>query len=221
MYFEGYLKILGIEASAYVNFTMQAMEMYVYGRVWNLIYAELYVSASYDYTSIKDAHFYIRVIVDLRGLTDVSSWDPFWKNSKISNSKIIPGKLSRKNFVVSFILKMQGQEIQRCIYDPDKHPWYRSSHPEVFLRKDVLKICSKFTIEHLCRSVISIKLRSNFIEVALRYGCSLVNLLHILRTPFLRTPLDGYYCMIELFMKLVNGYTPVLESLFHGCLTSS
>ena len=82
MFFEGYLKILGIEASAYINFTMQAMEMYVYGRVWNLIYAELYVSASYDYTSIKDAHFYIRVIVDLRGLTDVSSLDPFWKNDK-------------------------------------------------------------------------------------------------------------------------------------------
>ena len=34
----------------------------------------------------------------------------------------------------------------------------RSSHPEVFLRKGVLKICSKFTGEHPCRSVISIKL---------------------------------------------------------------
>ena len=34
----------------------------------------------------------------------------------------------------------------------------RSSHPEVFLEKGVLKICSKFTGEHSCRSVISIKL---------------------------------------------------------------
>ena len=34
----------------------------------------------------------------------------------------------------------------------------RSSHPEVFLRKGVLKICSKFTGEHPCQSVISIKL---------------------------------------------------------------
>ena len=33
----------------------------------------------------------------------------------------------------------------------------RSSHPEVFLRKDVLKICSRFTEEHPCRSVISVK----------------------------------------------------------------
>ena len=34
------------------------------------------------------------------------------------------------------------------------------SGPEVFLRKGVLRICSKFTGEHLCRSVISIKLQS-------------------------------------------------------------
>ena len=35
---------------------------------------------------------------------------------------------------------------------------WRSSHPEVFLGKGVLKICCKFTTEHLWRSVISIKL---------------------------------------------------------------
>ena len=50
---------------------------------------------------------------------------------------------------------------------------HRSSHPEVFL-----KMCSKFTGEHPCRSVISIKL--------LRPGCS-VNLLHVSRTLFLRS----------------------------------
>ena len=38
-------------------------------------------------------------------------------------------------------------------------PLIRSSHPEVFLEKDVLKIYSKFTGEHPCRSAISIKLR--------------------------------------------------------------
>ena len=52
------------------------------------------------------------------------------------------------------------------------------------LRKAVLKICSKFTGEHPCRSVISINLQSNFIEIALRLGCSPVNSLHIFRTPF-------------------------------------
>ena len=39
----------------------------------------------------------------------------------------------------------------------------RSIPPEVLLRKGVLKISSKFTGEHPCRSVISIKLPSNFI----------------------------------------------------------
>ena len=34
----------------------------------------------------------------------------------------------------------------------------RSSYPEVFLEKGVLKICRKFTREHPCRSAISIKL---------------------------------------------------------------
>ena len=63
---------------------------------------------------------------------------------------------------------------------------YRNSRPEVFLRKSVLKICSKFTGEHPCQSVISIKLQSNFIEITLRHGCSPVNLLYIFRTPFPR-----------------------------------
>ena len=56
------------------------------------------------------------------------------------------------------------------------------SSPSDLLRVGVLKICRKFT-EHPCRTVISIKLQSNFIEIRLRHGCSPVNLLHIIRTP--------------------------------------
>ena len=63
---------------------------------------------------------------------------------------------------------------------------FRSSRPKVFLRKDNLKICSKFTREHPCKSAISIKLLCNFIEIALRHECSPVNLLYIFRTPFLK-----------------------------------
>ena len=59
----------------------------------------------------------------------------------------------------------------------------------MFLEKGVTKICSKFTGERPSRSVISIKLQSNFVEIALRYGCSLVNLSHVFRTP-----LDGCFC---------------------------
>ena len=63
-------------------------------------------------------------------------------------------------------------------------PIFRSSRSEVFLRKDVLKICSKFTEEHPCQSAISIKLQRNCIETPLRHQCSPVNLLHIFRTSF-------------------------------------
>ena len=38
----------------------------------------------------------------------------------------------------------------------------RSSHPELFFRKNVLEICNKFTGEHPCRSVISKKLLLQF-----------------------------------------------------------
>ena len=60
----------------------------------------------------------------------------------------------------------------------------RSSRPEMFLGKGVLKICSKFTGEHPCRRVILIQLQSNFIEITLRFGRSLVNLLYVFRTTF-------------------------------------
>ena len=49
----------------------------------------------------------------------------------------------------------------------------RSNHPEVFLEKVVLQICSNLAGEHACRSAIS-----------LWHGCSPVNLLRIFRTPF-------------------------------------
>ena len=71
---------------------------------------------------------------------------------------------------------------------------------KLFLSKDlqkqssrgVLKICSKFTGEHPCRSIISIMLRSNFIEITLRHRCS-VNLMHIFEHLFPGTPLDGCF----------------------------
>ena len=53
-----------------------------------------------------------------------------------------------------------------------------SVHPDVFLGKGVLKICSKFTGEH------SVKLLCNFTEITVRHGCSPVNLLDVFRTSF-------------------------------------
>ena len=45
------------------------------------------------------------------------------------------------------------------------------------------KYASKFTRERPCRSVTSIKLLCNFIEILLQHRCSPVNLLHFSRTP--------------------------------------
>ena len=61
---------------------------------------------------------------------------------------------------------------------------FRSSRREVLLKEGVLKLCSIFTGERTYRSVISIKLLSNFIEITLWHGCSPVHLLHIFRAPF-------------------------------------
>ena len=74
----------------------------------------------------------------------------------------------------------------------------RSSPPELFSWKGVLKICSKFT-EHPCRSVFSKKLLCNFIEITLQYGCSSVNLLHIFRKPFYKNNSGGLLLPFNVF----------------------
>ena len=82
---------------------------------------------------------------------------------------------------------------------------FRRSHPEVLPEKDVLKIYSKFTGEHPCLSMTSIKLQSNLIEIALRHGCSPINLLHIFRTPFTKNtsgrPLLLFSYIFEMLKK--------------------
>ena len=72
----------------------------------------------------------------------------------------------------------------------------------LLLGKGVLEVCSKFTGEHPCRSALSIKLQSNFIKIALRHGCSPVNLLHIFRIPFLKNTSSGLHTRLHLiYMK--------------------
>ena len=67
----------------------------------------------------------------------------------------------------------------------------------VILGKGVLKVCSKFTGEHLRRNAVSVKLQSNLIEITLRLGCSPINLLHIFRTPFLKNTSVRLLLMIK------------------------
>ena len=64
---------------------------------------------------------------------------------------------------------------------------FKSNLAEVFLGKVVLKICSKITGEHPCRSAISIN----------RHRCSPVNLLHIFRTSFPKNTSGGLVLYLE------------------------
>ena len=88
------------------------------------------------------------------------------------------------------------------------------SRSEVFSRKSVLKICSKFTGEIPCQSVISIKMLCNFIKIALRDWYSPVNLLHSCRAPFLKntsTAASVYWCIVKLVLllsRLFKGLVP-------------
>ena len=69
----------------------------------------------------------------------------------------------------------------------------KTSPTEVLLGKGLLKISSKVTIEHSYQSAISMKLLSNFIEIAFRHGCPPVNLLHIFGTPIPKNTSEGLF----------------------------
>ena len=98
--------------------------------------------------------------------------------------------------IQNVLMKISGFQVYRFQCELELKLWlrrFRSSRPEVLLEKYVLKICSKFTGEYPCRSLISIRLLWNFIEITLRHECSPVNLLYISEDFFLRTPLDGCF----------------------------
>ena len=54
---------------------------------------------------------------------------------------------------------------------------------------------------------------SNFIEIAIRYGCSPVNLLHIFRTPFLRN--FSWWLLLDKFKSIVVQKNQVLNQATH------
>ena len=74
---------------------------------------------------------------------------------------------------------------------------YRSGPPEMALGKRFLKIYNKFTGDHPCRSVISVKFQNNFIEITLRHECSPVNFLHIFRTTFPKNTGGGLFLKVR------------------------
>ena len=90
---------------------------------------------------------------------------------------------------------------------------YRSSSPELFFGKGVLKICSKVTAEQPCRSVISIKMKATFLK---SHGCSPVNLLHIFRTHFYKNTYEGLLLnLLFLFMfEITHNYNFIIHGQY-------
>ena len=83
------------------------------------------------------------------------------------------------------------------------------------------KYTSKFTRERPCRSVTSIKLLCNFIEILLQHRCSPVNLLHFFRTPPKNT--SGWLLLfcIKIILHPTNCNIPArqwLWNILHGHL---
>ena len=96
---------------------------------------------------------------------------------------------------MEWVTKFNG--LSCWIFVGTKISQYKSSHLEVFLGKGVLKICSKFTGERPCQSVISIELQSNFTEIKLGHGCSLVNLLHLFSTSLYKNTSGRLLLLVE------------------------
>ena len=104
----------------------------------------------------------------------------------------------------------------------------RISSSEMFCEKSALKISSKFTGEQPCRSVISIKLFRNFIEITICNGCYPVNLLHIFRTPFSKNISGGYFYILQHHWKkrpqhgsFLMNFARYLRHLFYRTSPSS
>ena len=107
-------------------------------------------------------------------------------HSKVSNSICFP--LEAQSHRHTFIGAKFWDFLQVLTFLIKMH--FISSHPEVFLEKDVLKICSKFTEEHPCWSL---KLQTNFIEMLLSHVCSPVIYCMFSEHLFIRTPMDGCF----------------------------
>ena len=80
----------------------------------------------------------------------------------------------------------------------------RSSSLQVFVKTAVLEICSKFTGEHPCRSVISIKLVRNFTEITVPYVLLCICCIFAEHS-FWRTPIEDclWICNVIKLVKMI------------------
>ena len=86
---------------------------------------------------------------------------------------------------------------------------YQPPMRDLIIEHHLMKICSKFTGEHPCQSLISIKLLRSFIEITLRHECSPVSLMCIFRTPFTKNTSGCLF--LGLFGSMELYYNSMLE----------
>ena len=63
-----------------------------------------------------------------------------------------------------------------------------------------------------------VALLCNFIEIALRHGCSSVNLLNIFRTPFLTNTSSGFLLIISYAYQIPLEIEKIYSLLYHDDL---
>ena len=106
----------------------------------------------------------------IKFLKIICDWSILFRTSLTNRKKYL------LSLQVTVVLFLNLKRIESHFFCGNKIRNDRSSPSEVFLGKGILNIYSKFIGEHLCRSVISIKLQSNFTEIVLQHVCSSVNL---------------------------------------------
>ena len=107
---------------------------------------------------------------------------------------------------------MVESAVQRCSWEKNSENMQQS------YRRTPMPRCDFNKVALLC----------NFIEIALRHGCSPVNLLHIFRTPFLRNTSKGLlldqpqrtllYIKLQIlrlqFFKVFSLFSPIFWNFF-------
>ena len=159
---------------------------------------------------------------NLQFLADLVTFTKEILNGKLIDSlDIILAWKAHLYFRISITVE-EFTQVFSCFWDSKLNI---SSPAEVFLGKVDLKICSEFTGEHPCWSVISIKLLCRCIKTKLRHGCSPIDLLHIFRAPLPKNTSRGllvieaayifekYFHAIFVWSFLLHYF--VLKSLFY------
>ena len=110
--------------------------------------------------------------------------------------------------VYSFLSTLAIKQSTVCLKKCFEKTLFRSSRPEVFCKKVVLRNFAKFTGKHLCQSLFFIKVEglgpATLLKKRLWYRCFFVNFAKFLRTTFLIEHLRWLLLFIDGAIPLRN-----------------